>query len=52
MTPLNDNDWSTDPAENAAVAALQNVIGGMAQSLYAVSEARYVDMAGGFVAGQ
>lgn len=52
MAPLNDTDWSTDPAENAAIAALQTVICGMAQSLYAVPEARYVDLAGGFVAGQ
>ncbi|NMM87477.1 amidase [Rhodococcus sp. SRB_17] len=48
----NGQGWSADPAENQAVSALQRVIGGMAQSLHSVHGARYVDPAGGFVAGK
>lgn len=51
MAPLNDRNWSEDPAENEALAEVQMAMRAMAQSLYAVREADYVDPAGGFTPG-
>ncbi|MBF6176770.1 hypothetical protein [Nocardia blacklockiae] len=43
--------WSADPEENAAVAALQEMLAGLAELLHGCAEARYGDPSGGHRVG-
>ena len=52
MAPLNDQDWSTDPAENAAIHEFQQVVGAMVDLLHAVSGIETISPAGGFEIGK
>lgn len=49
MTDTTSEPWAADPAENAAVAAMQSMMRTFADSLFDVPEARYVDPSGGYV---
>lgn len=44
--------WSTDPAENAAVTALGDVLQGMAALLHSIEDTRHTNPSGGFVLGR
>ncbi|MFI5776317.1 hypothetical protein [Nocardia sp. NPDC051570] len=43
-----DSPWPGDERENAAIAALAETLRGMADLLYAVDQARYLDPSGGY----
>ncbi|WP_405136199.1 hypothetical protein [Nocardia sp. NBC_01388] len=43
--------WSTDPAENAAVTALGEVVQAMAALLRGVEDTQHINPSGGFVLG-
>lgn len=44
------SDWSSDPAENAAISAVRAMLTAAIAGLREVPEARYADPAGGFSA--
>ncbi len=44
-----DAPWPGSEQENAAVAALARVLRGLADTLYTVEEARYIEPSGGYI---
>jgi hypothetical protein len=47
---IETSDWSSDPAENAAIADVRALLAGVVASLREVAESWYADPAGGFSA--